>query len=89
MAVATQAKIPKAEGTFSIQSSHSLDGIDVTFDDERLVADAGLIQPSTLAQRLGCESCAGRTQPPALGALRGQMPPGWGSTSWPTPWPAG
>ena len=36
-----------------MQASHSLDGIEVTFDDERLVADAGLIQPATLAQHLG------------------------------------
>jgi hypothetical protein len=34
-------------------SSHSLDGIAVTFDDERLVANAGLIAPATLAQHLG------------------------------------
>lgn len=36
-----------------MQSSHSLDALDVTFDDERLVADAGLIQSATLAQHLG------------------------------------
>lgn len=36
-----------------MSSSHSLDTIEVTFDDERLVADAGLIQPATLAQHLG------------------------------------
>ena len=36
-----------------MRSSHSLDAIAVTFDDERLVADAGLIQPATLAQHLG------------------------------------
>ncbi len=36
-----------------MRSSHSLDAIEVTFDDERLVADAGLIQPATLAQHLG------------------------------------
>jgi Transposase DDE domain group 1 len=34
-------------------SSHTLDALDVTFDDRRLVADAGLIQPATLAQHLG------------------------------------
>ena len=34
-------------------SSHSLDALDVTFGDARLVADAGLIQPATLAQHLG------------------------------------
>jgi hypothetical protein len=36
-----------------MSSSHSLDAVEVTFDDERLVADAGLIQPATLAQHLG------------------------------------
>jgi len=44
---------PESEDTFSMSSSHSLDAIEVTFDDERLVADAGLIQPATLAQHLG------------------------------------
>ena len=34
-------------------SSHTLDTIEVIFDDPRLVADAGLIQPATLAQHLG------------------------------------
>jgi len=36
-----------------MSSSHSLDAIGVTFDDGRLVADAGLILPATLAQHLG------------------------------------
>jgi hypothetical protein len=36
-----------------MRSSHSLDGIAVTFGDERLVGDAGLIAPATLAQHLG------------------------------------
>ena len=36
-----------------MRSSHSLDAIAVTFDDERLVADAGLILPATLAKHLG------------------------------------
>ena len=36
-----------------MQVSRSLDAIAVTFDDERLVANAGLIVPATLAQRLG------------------------------------
>ena len=39
-----------------MRSSHSLDSIRVMFDDEHLVADAGLIQTSTLAQRLGLEA---------------------------------
>jgi hypothetical protein len=36
-----------------MRSSHSLDAVVVTFDDEHLVADAGLILPATLAQHLG------------------------------------
>ena len=36
-----------------MQSSHSLDRLDVAFDDDRLVADAGLLLPATLARRLG------------------------------------
>jgi hypothetical protein len=34
-------------------SWHSLDRVAVTFDDERLVANAGLIAPASLAQHLG------------------------------------
>jgi hypothetical protein len=34
-------------------SSHSLDAMAVTFDDDRLVANAGLLAPATLAQHLG------------------------------------
>jgi hypothetical protein len=44
------------EGTFQMRSSHSLDPIRVMFDDEHLVADAGLIQTATLAQHLGLEA---------------------------------
>jgi Transposase DDE domain group 1 len=36
-----------------MRSSHSLDRVDVAFDDDRLVADAGLLLPATLAQHLG------------------------------------
>ena len=36
-----------------MRSSHSLDAIGVTFDDEHAVANAGLILPATLAQHLG------------------------------------
>ena len=34
-------------------SSHTLGAIEVIFDDPHLAADAGLIQPATLAQHLG------------------------------------
>ncbi len=33
-----------------------IDGVEVTFDDETLVADAGLIVPATLIVRLGLEA---------------------------------
>ncbi|MGH9267767.1 MAG: IS1380 family transposase [Acidimicrobiales bacterium] len=36
-----------------MRSSHSLDRLAVTFDDPHAVADAGLVLPATLAQRLG------------------------------------
>ncbi len=39
-------------------SSHTLDRVEVTFDDDHAVADAGLILPATLAQHLGVESLA-------------------------------
>ena len=49
------SRIPtKLEGTFQMRSSHSLDSLDVIFDDEHLVADAGLVLPATL----GCVSCS-------------------------------
>jgi hypothetical protein len=36
-----------------MRSSHSLDRLGVAFDDDRLVADAGLLLPATLAHHLG------------------------------------
>ena len=36
-----------------MRSSHSLDRLDTAFDDEHLVADAGLVLPATLAGHLG------------------------------------
>ena len=41
-----------------MRSSHVLDGLAVTFDDEHAVASAGLILPATLAARLGIEALA-------------------------------
>src|ERR1700757_2550172 len=37
-----------------------LDGLDVVFDDERVVSDAGIVLVATLAQRLGIEDLARR-----------------------------
>jgi len=39
-----------------MRSSHSLDRLDVAFDDDRLVADAGLLLPATLAEHLGLKA---------------------------------
>jgi hypothetical protein len=38
-----------------VKSSHSLDRLDVAFDDHRLTANAGLLLPATLGQHLGLE----------------------------------
>ena len=38
-----------------MRSSHSLDRLETAFDDERLVANAGLLLPATLAQHLGLQ----------------------------------
>ena len=42
-----------------MRSSHSLDRLDTAFDDDRLVADAGLLLPATLAAAPGPQG-AGR-----------------------------
>jgi hypothetical protein len=48
--------VPEPEDTFSMPSSHVLlDQVDITFDDQRSVASAGLLLPATLAERPGIE----------------------------------
>jgi hypothetical protein len=41
-----------------MQSSHTLDQLDIAFDDTHTVAAAGLLLPATLAERLGIEQAA-------------------------------
>jgi len=41
-----------------VTACQSLDGLDVMFNDERAVANAGLVLPATLAARLGLERAA-------------------------------
>ena len=41
-----------------MRSSHSLDQLDIRFDDTHAIANAGLLLPATLAQRLGIEQAA-------------------------------
>lgn len=56
-------------------SSGGLDGIEIAFDDERLVADAGLVLPATLCDRLGAqrviEDLVRRPSDPAVGGGAG------------------
>jgi hypothetical protein len=47
---------PEPADTVSMPSSHvALDQVEITFDDQRAVASAGLLLPATLAERLGIE----------------------------------
>ena len=57
-----------------MRSSHSLDRLDVAFDDDRLVADAGLLLPATLAAHLGLKELVERHLD--LGAAAGRANPG-------------
>ena len=57
-----------------MQSSHTLDRLDVAFDDDRLVADAGLHLPATLAAHLGLRELVDRHLD--LGAKPGRANPG-------------
>jgi hypothetical protein len=43
-----------------MRSSHTVDRVDTAFDDDRLVADAGLLLPATLALHLGLKGLADR-----------------------------
>lgn len=51
--VATATYKPTSDGTFRMRVSHSLDRVAVDVDDERLVANAGLIAAASLCRYLG------------------------------------
>ena len=53
--------------------SRAIHRIEVTFDDETLVADAGLIVPATLMVRLGLEQLINRTVR-LVGQIGGALP---------------
>ena len=46
------------KGTFRMQSSHTLDRLAVTFDDDRAVADAGLVLAASISERVGLVEAA-------------------------------
>src|SRR6266704_5238127 len=58
MAPATAAVFPDQKGTFSMGSSHTPDQLDICFDDTHAIANAGLLLPATLAERLGIQQAA-------------------------------
>ena len=49
-----------------------LDGVAVVFDDERAVADAGIVLAATLAARLGIEALVDETRRSRRAAGRGE-----------------
>jgi Transposase DDE domain group 1 len=57
-----RSRVPRQEVTFVVQDDKpvGLDGMQVTFDDERVVSDGGIALVATLAQRLGVEALAER-----------------------------
>ena len=74
MGVLTPTRSASQEGTFQMRSSRSLDTVMVMFDDDNLVANAGLILPATLAQHLDLEALINTKVHPS-GSLR-RVPPG-------------
>jgi hypothetical protein len=62
MALARSAVFPDQEATFSMQSSHTPDQLDICFDDTHAVADAGL-RPATLGRRNAYEMAAAMVLP--------------------------
>jgi hypothetical protein len=53
--------------------SHAIDRLEATFDDESLVANAGLVVPATLMVRLGLESLINATVR-LVGRVGGALP---------------
>jgi hypothetical protein len=56
MTVLTPVTLPSREALPAKSVSRSIDRVEATFDDETLVADAGLIVPATLMVKLGLEA---------------------------------
>jgi hypothetical protein len=55
-----RSRDPRQEVTFEVQDGKpvGLEGVEVAFDDERVVSDAGVALVATLASRLGIEALA-------------------------------
>ncbi len=74
MTVSRAESFPSREALPVSEVSRSIDGIEVTFDEENLVANAGLILVSTLSARLGIEALVDATV--RLGGRVGGAVPG-------------
>src|SRR5919198_5195754 len=74
MAPARAAVSPTRRALSQLGSSHTLDQLDTCFDDTHAIANAGLLLPATLAQRLGIEQAA--DQVIDLGERAGAAHPG-------------
>jgi hypothetical protein len=68
---ATQSRLAERCSLRMPASSQVLDPIQVTFDDERAVADAGLLLTGTLIGRLGLERTVERRSPVDTGSAQG------------------
>lgn len=53
MTVSEVVDRPGPEGICQVTASHSLAAVEVTFDEDHIVANAALVAPALLAQRLG------------------------------------
>jgi Transposase DDE domain group 1 len=73
MTVFDASHVPTREALPVNGVSRAIDRIEVTFDDETLVADAGLIVPATLMVRLGLEQLINRTVR-LVGQIGGALP---------------
>jgi hypothetical protein len=58
MAPTTAAVSPTRRARSQLGSSHTLDQLDTCFDDTHAIANAGLLLPATLVERLGLEQTA-------------------------------
>jgi hypothetical protein len=58
MTLARAVMFPIRRALSQLASSHTLDQLDICFDDAHAVTNAGLLLPATLAQRLGLEQAA-------------------------------
>ncbi len=62
---------PEPEGIYQVRASHNLAAVSVTFDEDNLVPNAGLMAPALLAQRLDVAGLVQRRVRLAPGSARG------------------